>query len=83
MGTLAVCEYSNSDPRYARLQVRHFIKEIPTVVQETYGNIDAEAIGLKGSGWYTEDPMELSEQFGGVWKTTDFAAGDVLIFGMQ
>lgn len=51
--------------------------------KSTYSAIDVEAIGLDGTGWFTEDPNELTEQFGGVWKTSDFEAGDVLIFSMQ
>lgn len=45
--------------------------------------MDVEAIKLDGTGWFTEDPTELTEQFGGVWKTADFSAGDVLIFSMR
>ena len=33
------------------------------------------------SGWFSEDPWELSEQFGGTWRTADFSAGDALVFG--
>ena len=34
------------------------------------------------TGWFTHDPLEIS-QFGGQWKTADFKAGDVMIFGMR
>ncbi|XP_059175690.1 uncharacterized protein LOC131955550 [Physella acuta] len=70
MGVLAVCEGSNSLPSFSRMQ-------------STYGEMDAELIGLKGTGWLTEDPFEITEKFGGQWKTTDFRAGDVLIFNMR
>ena len=33
-------------------------------------------------GHFGTDPLEISKQFGGVWKTTDFEAGDVIIFTM-
>lgn len=32
---------------------------------------------------FTTDPFELSEKLGGVWKTSDFKAGDVMIFTMR
>ncbi|XP_041367940.1 uncharacterized protein LOC121382550 [Gigantopelta aegis] len=70
MGVLAMCEGSNCLPGF-----RHF--------QETYGNMDADAINLNGTGWFTCDPYEITEKFGGQWKTTDFRAGDVMIFNMQ
>ena len=37
---------------------------------------------LNGTGWLTMDPSDLAK-YGSKWKTTDFAAGDVLIFNMQ
>ncbi|CAH1798252.1 unnamed protein product [Owenia fusiformis] len=70
MGTLAMCEGSNHLPGYS-----HF--------QDTYGNCDIENIGLEGTGWFTTDPFEISKQFGGQWKTTDFKAGDAIIFTMR
>ncbi|CAL1531426.1 unnamed protein product [Lymnaea stagnalis] len=70
MGVLAICEGSNSLPSFERLQ-------------STYGQMDAEAVGLKGTGWITEDPFEITAKFGGQWKTADFQAGDVLIFNMR
>lgn len=45
--------------------------------------MDVEKANLDGTGWFTEDPLELTEQFGGVWRTTDFEAGDVMVFGMR
>ena len=35
------------------------------------------------TGWFTEDPFEITQKFGGIWKTSDFQAGDVLIFTMR
>eukprot|EP01097_Dermamoeba_algensis_P007402 TRINITY_DN4671_c0_g1_i2.p1 TRINITY_DN4671_c0_g1~~TRINITY_DN4671_c0_g1_i2.p1 ORF type:complete len:233 (+),score=49.27 TRINITY_DN4671_c0_g1_i2:367-1065(+) len=70
MGTLVLLEGSSSLPSFSALQ-------------KTYGSMDAEAEFLQGTGWFTEDPFELSKQFGGVWKTTNFKAGDVMIFGMR
>eukprot|EP00058_Branchiostoma_floridae_P027131 XP_002612622.1 hypothetical protein BRAFLDRAFT_78751 [Branchiostoma floridae] len=36
-----------------------------------------------GTGWFTEDPLEITRRFGGQWKSADFQAGDVLIFTMR
>ncbi|XP_076077257.1 1-deoxypentalenic acid 11-beta-hydroxylase-like [Mytilus galloprovincialis] len=69
MGCLAVCEGSNSLESF-----QYF--------QKTYGHLDVEAAKLKGTGWFTTDPWEITEKFGGQWKTSDFKAGDVLIFTM-
>ena len=32
---------------------------------------------------YTRNPVEVQKQFGGQWLTTDFQAGDLLIFTMH
>ena len=69
MGTLAVCEGSHRLPEFARLR-------------ETYEKMDWERDNLDGSGWFTDDPAEITHLFGGQWKTADFAAGDILLFGM-
>ena len=51
----------------------------------TYGSIDVddELSNKKFGGWYTQDPLEVQNQFGGQWQTTDFEAGDLLIFSMH
>ncbi|XP_033127117.1 uncharacterized protein LOC117124893 [Anneissia japonica] len=69
-GTLAVCQSSHRLPSF-----RHF--------QETYGSFDVEAGGLEGTGWFTNDPLEITRQFGGQWRTADFQAGDALIFTVR
>eukprot|EP00117_Sycon_ciliatum_P049377 scpid68644/ scgid4501/ len=69
MGTLAVCEGSHRLPQFATFQ-------------ETYGNFDVELGKLQGTGWFTEDPKEILA-FGGQWKTSDFRAGDALIFTLR
>ncbi|XP_071114399.1 1-deoxypentalenic acid 11-beta-hydroxylase-like [Haliotis cracherodii] len=70
MGVLAMCEGSHQLPGFAQFQ-------------NTYGNLDAEEARLKGTGWFTTDPFEITDKFGGQWKTTDFKAGDVMVFGMR
>lgn len=49
-------------------------------VRATYGQMDVDRDRV--SGWFADDPLELSERFGVSWATTDFQAGDALIFGM-
>ncbi|CAH1224423.1 Hypp1 [Branchiostoma lanceolatum] len=70
MGTLAVCEGSHKLRSF-----QHF--------QDTYGSLDIEEAKLKGTGWFTEDPLEITRRFGGQWKSADFRAGDALIFTMR
>jgi ectoine hydroxylase-related dioxygenase (phytanoyl-CoA dioxygenase family) len=47
--------------------------------KETYGKADSDRDGI---GWFSEDPVELVEKFGGQWATADFRAGDAILFGM-
>jgi len=68
MGTLTVLEGSNNDPKFER-------------IRKTYGQMDAEKVNLTGTGWLTTDPEEFTN-YGNIWKTTDFLAGDILIFTM-
>ncbi|KAL4232958.1 hypothetical protein ACF0H5_007646 [Mactra antiquata] len=70
IGCLAVCEGSNKLPSFQKMH-------------STYTQVDVEEINLNGSGWFTTDPFEITDKFGGQWKTTKYEAGDVLIFGMK
>lgn len=67
-GTLAMCAGSNHLEGFARLR-------------ETYGRMDVDRDGVEG--WFSRDPMEITEKFGGQWLTSEFQAGDVMIFGMH
>ncbi|MBZ0296594.1 MAG: phytanoyl-CoA dioxygenase family protein [Anaerolineae bacterium] len=67
-GTLAMCAGSNHLESFERLR-------------QTYGRMDVDRDGVEG--WFSRDPMEITEQFGGQWLTSDFRAGDVMIFGMH
>ncbi|MFD2613462.1 phytanoyl-CoA dioxygenase family protein [Paenibacillus gansuensis] len=49
-------------------------------LRETYGRMDVDRDGT--GGWFSDDPHELIEKFGGRWATSSFQAGDVMIFGM-
>lgn len=48
-------------------------------LKQSYGSKDSDRDGI---GHYTDDPLVITEKFGGQWATTEFQAGDVLIFGM-
>lgn len=53
-------------------------------VRATYGRFDTEAEpGFAGSGWLTNDPAELARGGDVEWVSGDFAAGDVILFGLQ
>lgn len=67
-GTLAMCVGSNRLPAFEKLK-------------QTYGRMDVDRDQTEG--WFTKDPLEIVEKFGGQWATTDFRAGDVIIFGMH
>ncbi len=49
-------------------------------IKMTYGQMDVDRD--KVVGWFSNDPVEVIEKFGGQWATTEFQAGDALIFGM-
>jgi len=66
-GTLAICAGSHDGPEFERLR-------------STYGKMDVDRDHTEG--WFTESPQEILDLFGGKWLTTDFRAGDVLIFGL-
>ena len=50
-------------------------------VQDTYGRMDVDRDHVEG--WFSNDPRHLATTYGGQWATTEFRAGDVLIFGMR
>ncbi|MDA0991804.1 MAG: phytanoyl-CoA dioxygenase family protein [Verrucomicrobia bacterium] len=66
-GTLAVCVGSHKLDGFAKLR-------------ETYGNMDVDRDHV--TGWFTGDPLEITNKFGGQWQTTNFRAGDVLVITM-
>lgn len=51
----------------------------------TYGRLDTEnETGFQGSGWLTTDPLDpavVNKDV--VWVTGDYAAGDVILFGLN
>lgn len=67
-GGLALCIGSHKLEGFAKLR-------------DTYGQMDVDRDKVRG--FFSEDPFEIVDEFGGQWQTTDFKAGDVLIFGMH
>lgn len=65
-GTLAVCERSHRLEAFQR-------------IHDTYGRLDVDRDRIAGTGWLTDEPLELD----GVWRSADFEAGDVILFGMH
>ncbi|MGH7142825.1 MAG: phytanoyl-CoA dioxygenase family protein [Planctomycetota bacterium] len=66
-GPLCVCEKSHSLPGFEKLR-------------RIYGKMDVDRDLVQG--WFTNDPIEIVDRFGGRWLTTEFEPGDVMIFGM-
>lgn len=66
-GTLAMCEGSHNSPGFEKLR-------------QTYGRTDVDRD--RTQGWFTKEPMEITDKFGGQWATANFRMGDVMIFGM-
>ena len=67
-GALAICVGSHKLDSFAR-------------IRQTYGRMDVDRDGIEG--WFSRDPMEIVERYGGQWQTTAYRAGDVVIFGMH
>ena len=67
-GTLAILEGSHNLESFARLR-------------NTYGRIDVDR-DMISEGWFSSDPYEITDKFGGRWLTTEFNPGDLLIFGL-
>lgn len=69
LGALAMCKGSHKSKGLQRLRA-------------TYGKFDTEAEpGFEGSGWFTNDPLEISRMDPEVqWVAGDYEAGDMLIF---
>ena len=70
-GTLAICVGSHDLPGFEQLR-------------RTYGRHDPDRDRIKGAenapGHFSFDLPDVTDSFGGQWHTTNFRAGDVLIF---
>lgn len=66
-GTLCICAGSHKLDSFAKLR-------------DTYGQMDVDRDHV--TGWFTGDPLDVTEKFGGQWQSTNFRAGDVLIITM-
>ena len=54
-------------------------------LKNTYGTLDVDRDrdnNPYGGGWFSKNPAEVQARFGGRWLTTEFQAGDVLVFTM-
>ena len=70
-GGLAVLRGSNSLPGFRRMR-------------ETYMDVDVSATDIEDAGAFTDDPHELLRYDPDCqWVTSDFRAGDVLVFTMH
>ncbi len=49
-------------------------------IRQTYGEVDVDRDNVVG--WFSTDPVELVDSYGGQWQTTEFEMGDAMIFGM-
>jgi hypothetical protein len=49
-------------------------------IRETYGKMDVDRDHV--AGWFSSDPIDMVDRYGGRWGTAEFQAGDVLVFGM-
>lgn len=49
-------------------------------MKQTYGKSDVDRDLT--AGLFSNDPVEIVDRFGGKWQTTNFRAGDVIVFGM-
>lgn len=67
MGPLVVLAGSHRGAEFAR-------------VRETYGKMDVDRDHVTGA--FSNDAVDMVDRFGGQWQTTEFRAGDALIFGM-
>lgn len=49
-------------------------------VKETYGQMDVDRDHV--TGHFTNEPVEMVDQYGGQWQTSEFRMGDVIVLGM-
>ena len=49
-------------------------------VKETYGKMDVDRDHV--TGHFTNEPIEMVDQYGGQWQTSEFSMGDVIILGI-
>ena len=71
-GALALCEGSHAAEGFGKLR-------------DTYGRHNPDRDAIQGAsnapGHFSWDLEDVTDNFGGRWLTTNFSAGDVLIFG--
>jgi len=70
-----------SDGPLVILENSHRLDEL----KNTYGKLDVDRDrdnNPYGGGWFSKNPVEVQQNFGGRWLTTEFELGDVLMFTM-
>lgn len=67
-GTLCIIPESHRSAGFAQLR-------------DTYGRKDVDKDRI--AGWFSRDPREVTDQYGGCWHTSDVRAGDIITFGMH
>ncbi|MBI2190444.1 MAG: phytanoyl-CoA dioxygenase family protein [Planctomycetes bacterium] len=71
-------DISRADGTLMILEKSHQIEEL----LNDYAQIDVDKTPNRG-GWFSTHPPEVAERFDRRWLTTDFRAGDILVFGMH
>ena len=72
-----LCDISlNMGPLVLCLQSHQF-----KTIRQSYGQCDVDKDLI--AGHFSEDPRELVDRFGGHWATSEFQAGDAIVFDMH
>ena len=69
LGGLCVVGRSHCDPSFEK-------------VRQTYSAIDVETAGIRGTGWFTEDPLEVLS-YGCPLLTAPFTMTDIVVFRLD
>jgi hypothetical protein len=80
LGGLMVLERSH---KHERLNAGYGSKDVDTFCENRVGAGFTNMGGggnISNGGWLSKDPITLRKRLGGRWLTTDYRAGDVLIF---
>jgi hypothetical protein len=78
---IPIGDVPRSDGALLILENSHRLEEL----KSTYGSMDVDRKADReryGGGTLSSNPVEMQQRFGGRWLTTDFRAGDMLVFTM-
>jgi hypothetical protein len=79
MGGLMVLEGSNG---HQRLRDTYCKTDVDSYCSNRTGRAAKDAWGKGTGGWLSKNPMRLQHSLGGRWLTSEYRAGDVLIFSI-